>query len=165
MLFRSQGGFFHPAFFIIKSKYCCEFKDFFCGGEVANIIIKAVLTEQSRQLLLEKIPPIHPVVLADHVTIAFKPTRELYDKFSVDVGKTIKIPVVGHVADDNAQAALVRADSINPHPHITISRREDVKSKYSNTLLASHEVEHIDIFTVEAVIEIKQNSLPSSTRR
>ena len=136
-----------------------ELLDALTGG------VSAVLTPESQRRLLEMVPPVHPVVYAHHVTLAYKPDDATLAEFAPLEGKRLWIPVVGVAEDDKAQAVLVGADSTNEYAHITISTAEGVKPAYSNTLFTVADVQHVPIFSVEADVVIEQlDSLPITQR-
>jgi len=122
-----------------------------------NMFVSAVLTPQSHRRLLEMVPPVHPVVYAHHVTLAFNPEPDVLERYRPLEGQRIKVPVTAVCVDDKAQAVLVGVDSENEYPHITISVVEGVEAKYSNELLASQhaDLQHVNIFTLEAVVTIE----------
>ena len=120
-----------------------------------GVIVSAVLTPGSHRRLLNMVPPVHPVVYAHHVTMAYNPDAATLAKYRPMEGKRIKVPVTGVGADEKGQAVLVGVDSENEYPHITISVAEGVEAKYSNELLANIDLNHINIFTLEAVVTIE----------
>jgi hypothetical protein len=121
----------------------------------SNLIVSAVLTPQSRQRLLQRVPPVHPEVKAHHMTISFDPpTERIWNYYRSAVGKPMVLRVYGVAQDERGQAVRVEGESENPHPHITISCATGVPAKYSNELLAQG-WEPLDPFTLEAVVEIE----------
>lgn len=100
--------------------------------------VAAVLTPESKAKLLARVPSIHPNVRANHVTLAFNPEQEIYDrKYLAQVGRRVRVRVVGATQDAKVQA--VRVDGVtseNKTPHITISTAAGVNPAYSNELLA-----------------------------
>ena len=126
-----------------------------------DMFVSAVLTEESRDLLLKRVPPYHPRIYAHHVTMAFKPDPTTLEYYRQMEGQRIRIPVTAVALDDKAQAVLVGADSENESPHITISLAEGIKPVYSNDLLGRGDLQHIPIFTVEAVVVIEPLSSPA----
>ncbi len=127
-----------------------------------GVFVSAVLTAKSRSMLLAHVPAIHPNVLAHHVTMAFDPDEATLARYRRLEGQRIRVPVTAVAVDDKAQAVLVGADSENVHPHITISVADGVKPRYSNELLAKADLQHIPIFTLEAVVVIEElNSMTS----
>lgn len=125
--------------------------------ERTNMFVSAVLTPESHRRLLERVPPVHPIVYAHHVTMAFKPEAETLAHFQAMKGQRIAVPVTAVCVDEKAQAVLVGVDSTNEYPHITISVAEGVKPAYSNELLAAQraDLQHVNIFTLEAVVTIE----------
>jgi hypothetical protein len=91
----------------------------------------------SRDNLLALVPPAHPNVFADHLTLAFgKAMRDHYP-----LGKRVELEVMLEARDLKGQAVLVGRRSVSEFidadqmPHITISCAEGVKPVYSNTLI------------------------------
>ena len=122
-----------------------------------NMFVSAVLTPESHWRLLQRVPPIHPIVYAHHVTMAFKPEGDRLARYQALEGQRIKVPVTAVCMDDKAQAVLVGVESENEYPHITISVAEGVKPVYSNELLATQraDLQHVNIFTLEADVVIE----------
>jgi Fungal tRNA ligase phosphodiesterase domain len=133
--------------------------------ESTGKFVSAVLTPQSRVRLLQTVPPIHPVVHAHHVTMAFNPDPETLARYEAMVGKRVQIAVVAVSADQYGQAVLVGAESQNEYPHVTISVAEGVAPSYSNSLLASADHQHVPIFTLEADVVIEPLDETPTTHR
>ncbi|MDD5152580.1 MAG: hypothetical protein PHS95_01075 [Candidatus Pacebacteria bacterium] len=82
--------------------------------------------------LISKFAPKHSKVFAHHSTIEFKPASLK----GIEVGKLVKIKIIGRAFDENGDALLVEnAKSKNKYPHITISCAENIPPTYSNELL------------------------------
>lgn len=124
--------------------------------DATNAFISAVLTPESQSRLLQAVPPVHPRVYAHHVTMAFKPEADVFERYRQMEGQRIRVPVTAVAVDDKAQAVLVGVESENEYPHITISVAEGVKPVYSNELMTKADLQHIPIFTLEAVVVIEQ---------
>ena len=122
-----------------------------------NMLVSAVLTPASHRRLLRMVPPVHPVVYAHHVTLAYNPDAATLKRYRRMEGQRLKVPVTAVGSDDKGQAVLVGVDSENEFPHITISVAEGVEAKYSNELLAAqfNDLQHVNIFTLEAVVTIE----------
>jgi hypothetical protein len=122
-----------------------------------NMFVSAVLTPQSQRRLLEMVPPVHPIVYAHHVTLAFNPEPDVLERYRSLEGTRIRVPVTAVCVDEKAQAVLVGVDSENEYPHITISVAEGVPPAYSNELLAAQhaDMQHVNIFTLEADVVIE----------
>jgi hypothetical protein len=122
-----------------------------------NMFVSAVLTPESQRRLLERVPPVHPVVYAHHVTMAFNPDAETLARYQSMEGQRIRVPVTAVCVDEKAQAVLVGVESENEYPHITVSVAEGVKPAYSNELLAAQraDLQHVNIFTLEADVVIE----------
>ena len=73
---------------------------------------------------------------AHHMTIKFKPSPEEVEQ--LDLGKKVRVRVIGWAADEKGQAVLVDSDveSTNAKPHITVSTNGGSPA-YSNTLLSA----------------------------
>lgn len=98
--------------------------------------IAANLTEESIQLLKEKLPPKYSKVFYHHMTIAFNPNEEIFNKYKNLIGEEIDLQVFASCHDDRAHAVMVDSDkSENEHPHITLSCDENTKPRYSEDLI------------------------------
>lgn len=98
--------------------------------------IAANLTPESIQKLKEKLPPKYSKVFYHHMTIAFNPSEEIFNKYKNLIGEEIDLQVFESCHDDRAHAVLVDSDkSENEHPHITLSCIEEENAFYSNALL------------------------------
>lgn len=117
-------------------------------------LIGAILTEQSRQKLLETFPPMFSNVRAHHVTIAFNPSSETLEKYQHLIGQQIDIPVFGIVKDAKSQVLLVHCPSENAHPHITISFSDESSAKYSNELAETTPGQKVMPLTLQAVVTL-----------
>ena len=98
-------------------------------------MIQFILDDKSRTALLEAVHPKHEVVVAHHVTIAFKPEAGNPVLGQFRNGEELTIKAIGHAEDELIQAVSVRIFSTNEHPHITISHTYDTGPVYSNELL------------------------------
>lgn len=119
----------------------------------SGVFVSATLTPESQQLLLERVPPVHPFVHAHHMTIAFDPPVERYaDVYEPMIGKNVVLRVVGVAQDDRGQAVAVEGQSENKAPHITISCADGVPAKYSNELLSKGWTP-VSSFELQATVE------------
>jgi hypothetical protein len=87
--------------------------------------------------LLRDFPAVHGDLRADHLTMVHSPTDEQVE--AANIGRTVKLKVVGYAEDERGQAVLVvpkGAKTDRRHPHVTISKDPSTKSVYSNELLA-----------------------------
>lgn len=125
------------------------------------MFVSAVLTPESHSRLLAAVPPVHPVVYAHHATMAFNPDMETFERYRVLEGQRIRVPVTAVAVDDKAQAVLVGIESENDYPHITISCAEGVKPRYSNDLFTVTDLQHVNVFTLEADVVIEPLSPPA----
>lgn len=107
--------------------------------ECTGTYVAAVLTDRARAKLLKLVPPMHSVVVAHHMTIAYNPTRELFwEKYARRIGEKVSLQIVGKSNDDRIQAVVVagqKPDSENPIKHITISTAPGIDQVLSNELL------------------------------
>lgn len=97
------------------------------------------LSPASKNTLLNKYPPKHPNVFAEHMTIIFKPSDQEDEKMVGYIGHKVLLTVGGYAADDKGQAVVADGfdilDGGNKITHITISYANGTKPVYSNTLL------------------------------
>lgn len=101
------------------------------------LMIQAILSDSEHQKLLSAFPAKHPKVYAHHMTIAFKPSKEVCERYLSLIGNDLELPIVTEFNDDKAQAVLI--DTIyseNEFPHITISTNNDTNPSYSNSLIS-----------------------------
>jgi len=131
-----------------------------------TIYLGAFLTKDSRDLLLERFPPKHSQVIADHLTLVFRP--EDVDIALFPAGVRIKIRVLANVFDSAGHAVVVQSAlrSGQPTPHITISCADGVKPVYSNSLFTgdlpdvSYEVLGDPLY-LDAVLDTFPRSFPA----
>jgi len=121
--------------------------------EAKTIYWAALLTPESKDLLLKNVPPIHGKVYAEHATIAFKPSEQIDEEFNKSLGKSVSLTVIGLASDDKGQAVEVKGVSRSDFgtPHITISCAGGTSPFYSNQLLQSN-IEILDSFQLIATI-------------
>lgn len=105
--------------------------------------IGAFLDVDSTWRLLGMVPPMHPNVYAEHVTLKFKPTASEMEKWGGLIGLEIEIYVASIAQDARGQAVrvLLDADCDNVNPHVTISTANGTKPAYSNELLQATRVD------------------------
>lgn len=105
------------------------------------IYIGLFLVERSRLLLLDKVPPLHEQSFGDHVTLAFKPKKEIAFALKPFAGMTIPISVHSLYYNFDAQAVGVEIPGIGVYPeipHITISTAKGIQPKQSLELMRNH---------------------------
>ena len=104
---------------------------------VVPIYTAIFLSVEAQWSLLSSIPPSHPQVYADHVTLHFDPS--LVDLLECSVGRQVTVKVTGKADNGKVQAVVVElpkgVSCGNKTPHITISTVEGVPPKEANTLL------------------------------
>jgi len=118
------------------------------GGKF--VYVGLFFDQSTRAKLLEAVPPAHQNVVADHVTVFYKPDEQFMR--TVDVGTVVKLHCVEIVQDARGQAIRVElqenpsgVEIRNKVPHITISTASGVSSSYSNELLESLSVNRVPI--------------------
>uniref|UniRef100_A0A7S3NIG7 Uncharacterized protein n=2 Tax=Aureoumbra lagunensis TaxID=44058 RepID=A0A7S3NIG7_9STRA len=81
------------------------------------------LTEASKQKLVQVYPPLHPVVKAQHVTIAFRPEVGSIQLRAVAAhfGQNVKLQISNPVSNANSQVVHCIEQSLKWQGHITIS--------------------------------------------
>lgn len=98
--------------------------------------IASNLTSESIKLLKEKLPPKYSRVFYHHMTIAFNPSEDIFNKYKNLIGEEIELSVIASCHDDKIHAIIVDTDiSENTIPHITLSCTDDSKPKFSEDLL------------------------------
>lgn len=102
---------------------------------VRNGYFAAVLTEKAQRKLAAAAK--HPQVYCHHVTLAYRPTEEQYEKYAPLLGTTVFVDIEEMREDEKGQAASVRLaiPCENIHPHVTISCADGIPAVYSNALL------------------------------
>lgn len=96
-------------------------------------LIAVVLDDQTTAFLRKR--AVHDNVFARYVTMAYRPTSDVYAKYAPMIGKRIEFDIVYETFDAKGQAVVVSGvPSENAVPHITISCTEGTKPSYSNTL-------------------------------
>lgn len=104
--------------------------------KIQKFYIGAVLDKKSKKSLKEKIPPLYVKERYHHMTIAYMPKNEIFNKYKKYIGKNIKLNINGYCFDNKIQAAMVKTKlSENNIPHITLSCKKNVDPVYSNTML------------------------------
>ena len=125
---------------------------------MSEIIYWAIkLTDKSRAQLLSNFPPKHSKIYAEHITLAFGPTKQENDALSKWLGKSVKFKVITTMSDNKGQAVgvLSEPDRLDGKlGHITISCTPDTKPVYSNVLMekAKDEFCTISPFELEGVV-------------
>lgn len=106
------------------------------------VYLGVFLTPESRRELLEKFPPKHESVRADHVTLKFKPSDEDMAKFLEKnrLGEEVDVEVVGYADDEKGQVVQVKlpeklSGMDDRTPHVTVSVSPGTEAVYSNELL------------------------------
>jgi hypothetical protein len=97
-----------------------------------NMFSSYILTDESRNALLERFPHKHEKLVAHHVTFKY-PDHDIAPPIS-------KAMVVGYSCNDSCECLVVELDDTSTRPdgavyHITWSLRPGVRPVYSNTLI------------------------------
>lgn len=107
-------------------------------------IVWATLPPEAEQQLLQVISPLFPKRFTPHITLAYKVTRQDFERLQPGVLNSVQtIKVTGWATDGSRiQAAIIDLTesglkSNNPISHITISAQEFVKPVESNAMLQS----------------------------
>ena len=117
------------------------------------------LDSRSKAALAKEYSFLHDKIKNDHLTLTYRCNDESLKKL---VGKEVSLKVVGHAADDKAQAVVVSGyDRLDGGvPHITLSHSGSVMPKYSNEMLKGG-WEGVNGPTLRGVID----SFPRSLKR
>ena len=106
------------------------------------VYVGIFLTPKSQWELVSSVPPSHPKILADHVTLTFMPPLSAIKRMSI--GKRVPVTVRGVADSSQIQAVTVDlpkgVHSINLHPHITVSMEKTSAPKFANEMLRSQPV-------------------------
>eukprot|EP00928_Gymnodinium_smaydae_P026778 TRINITY_DN20923_c0_g1_i2.p1 TRINITY_DN20923_c0_g1~~TRINITY_DN20923_c0_g1_i2.p1 ORF type:complete len:1675 (-),score=201.37 TRINITY_DN20923_c0_g1_i2:157-5181(-) len=118
------------------------------GGRNATIeYIGLFLTPESKRKLLRQVPPVFANVVADHMTLQWRPASVR----GLAVGSVIKLLVTGVGCDDGVQAVRVETrESQVRSGHVTISHKQDVASVDANKLT----FDESSAFTLDATLGV-----------
>jgi hypothetical protein len=125
------------------------------------------LTPRSRQELLRLVPPTHPVVHADHVTLAIDPTEEQLN--TVELGSIVRFELLKAHDVNGAQAVTVRVPSGlatlmgRRTPHVTISTDAGVPPARSNDAV-KRPGDHVH-GTLTGILDVPKRLHPVHTQR
>jgi hypothetical protein len=81
--------------------------------------------------------PLHNNIVCHHITLKFKPTKEICENAESLLGSTHGAIITGYGSDENVTAlrvSLLNIQSDNRIPHITVSLGENGQAKMSNDL-------------------------------
>jgi len=103
------------------------------------------------------------MLVSDHVTLAYKPIKKVYDKYAKLVGKKVGVYIKGYRANDHIDALwvddMVLLDSnkrLKRHnkgaAHITLSHKKGYKSGDANTMFTNPKVKDKKYGYVEGTI-------------
>ena len=131
----------------------CKNDDMKNNSKIMDGYLAIVLTEESQQTLLAKFPPSYAKVYAHHVTVAFKPTAEVYEKYKKYLGLSVALRVYGYAKDEKGEAVVVDGELLKDRMyHITLST-DNVSPVYSNTLLEKWYSAITEPFLLQGVFE------------
>ena len=90
------------------------------------------------------------MLVSDHVTLAYKPIKKVYDKYAKLVGKKVGVFIKGYRANNHIDALWVdnmwdkNGNKIKRHDngaaHITLSHKNGYKSGDANTMFTNPKV-------------------------
>ena len=75
-----------------------------------------------------------PVIVSDHITLAYKPVKKVYDKYSKLIGKKVGAMIKGYRSNKN----IKRHDK--GAAHITLSHKKGYKQGDANTMFTKPDV-------------------------
>lgn len=81
--------------------------------------------------------PIHENIICHHVTLKFKPSKDVVEKIEHLLGKEFEVKITGYGSSSDVTALRVSLDGIqsdNTVPHVTISLGPKGEAKMSNDL-------------------------------
>ena len=103
------------------------------------------------------------ILVSDHVTLAFKPIKKVYDKYSKLVGKKVGVFIKGYRSNDHIDALWVdnmwdkNGNKIKRHDkgaaHITLSHKVGYKSGDANTMFTNPKVKNKKYGYVEGKVK------------
>mgnify|MGYP000479792058 FL=1 len=103
------------------------------------------------------------ILVSDHVTLAYKPIKKVYDKYSKLVGKKVGVFIKGYRANNHIDALWVDnmfdkdGNKIKRHDkgaaHITLSHKNGYKSGDANTMFTNPKVKDKKYGYVEGTIK------------
>jgi len=124
------------------------------------------LSEQSKKELLKRIPALHKLIFADHVTIKYEPAE--YEMRGFKIGDIVSFKVIGLYSDKFIQAVKCQIYG-DKNYHITISTDIDVSPNKSNEIKKYDDIENFQLFgTLGIIIENINDplaSLPEKIRK
>ena len=92
-----------------------------------------------------------PNIVSDHITLAYKPTKKIYDKFIKLVGKNVGAVITAYRANNNIDALWVKDmfltdtdKKIKRHDkgaaHITLSHKKGYKQGDANSMFTNPDI-------------------------
>lgn len=105
-----------------------------------------------------------PIVVSDHITLAYKPIKKVYDKYSKLVGKKVGAMIKGYRANDNIDALWVNEMFLlgtgkkikrndKGAAHITLSHKKGFKQGDANTMFTKPKIKDAIFGYVEGTIK------------
>jgi hypothetical protein len=106
------------------------------------------LLPSQREKLLHMFPPVHSVLYATHMTMAYQPCDDYLHEFELmPWGLPVELRVLGNQSDSKGQALVVspmpHVYSQNEFKHVTVSCIDGVGAVYSNEMLESEGYVHL----------------------
>ena len=104
-----------------------------------------------------------PVMVSDHITLAYKPVKKVFDKYSKLVNKKVGALIKGYRSNKNIDALwvgdmfLMNDKKIKRHDkgaaHITLSHKKGYKQGDANTMFTKPDVKEYKAGYVEGKIK------------
>ena len=104
-----------------------------------------------------------PVMVSDHITLAYKPVKKVYDKYSKLVNKKVGALIKGYRSNKNIDALwvgdmfLMNDKKIKRHDkgaaHITLSHKKGYKQGDANSMFTKPDVKEYKAGYVEGKIK------------
>ena len=120
------------------------------------------LTKQDSKLVSTKAT--FPIVVSDHITLAYKPTKRIYNKYKKLVGHKVGALIEGYRSNDAIDALWIgKMIDINTDKnlkrhdkgaaHITLSHKKGYKQGDANTMFIDPTINQRKIGYVEGVVK------------
>ena len=104
-----------------------------------------------------------PVMVSDHITLAYKPVKKVYDKYSKLVNKKVGALIKGYRSNKNIDALwvgdmfLMNDKKIKRHDkgaaHITLSHKKGYKQGDANSMFIDPTIKQEKLGYVEGVVK------------
>ena len=104
-----------------------------------------------------------PIIVSDHITLAYKPVKKVYDKYSKLIGKKVGAMIKGYRSNKNIDALwigdmfLMNDKKIKRHDkgaaHITLSHKKGYKQGDANSMFIDPTIKQEKLGYVEGVVK------------